>query len=82
MDRDNLNDVQRVQNKTSGGKAKVMLFGEFSGEKRAEEVDDPYYVRGLKTRFCNRLLAHHVIRAVVMDLKLPMNSAPDSLRTS
>ncbi|KAH7419955.1 phosphotyrosine protein phosphatase I superfamily [Cadophora sp. MPI-SDFR-AT-0126] len=42
MDRDNLRDLQRIHQR-SGGKAKVMLFGEFAGKKRAEEVDDPYY---------------------------------------
>jgi low molecular weight phosphotyrosine protein phosphatase len=42
MDRDNLRDLQRIHQRT-GGKAKVMLFGEFAGKKRAEEVEDPYY---------------------------------------
>ncbi|PSS27432.1 hypothetical protein M430DRAFT_112213 [Amorphotheca resinae ATCC 22711] len=42
MDRDNLRDLQRIHQR-AGGKAKVMLFGEFSGKKKAEEVDDPYY---------------------------------------
>ncbi|KAF8852160.1 phosphotyrosine protein phosphatase [Acephala macrosclerotiorum] len=42
MDRDNLRDLQRLQQR-HGGSAKVMLFGEFAGKKRAEEVDDPYY---------------------------------------
>ncbi|KAG9239627.1 phosphotyrosine protein phosphatase I superfamily [Amylocarpus encephaloides] len=42
MDRDNLQDLQRLHQR-SGGNAKVMLFGEFAGRKRAEEVDDPYY---------------------------------------
>lgn len=48
MDRDNLRDLQRIQ-KRVGGKAKVMLFGEYAGgggtgkKKRAEEVEDPYY---------------------------------------
>ena len=42
MDRDNLRDLQRIHQR-AGGKAKVMLFGEFAGKKRAEEVDDPYY---------------------------------------
>ncbi|CZS92350.1 hypothetical protein WAI453_000226 [Rhynchosporium graminicola] len=42
MDRDNLHDLQRIH-KRGGGKAKVMLFGEFAGKKKAEEVDDPYY---------------------------------------
>jgi low molecular weight phosphotyrosine protein phosphatase len=43
MDRDNLYDVERL-NKSGSGKAKVMLFGEFNGKKRPDEVDDPYYV--------------------------------------
>ncbi|KAG4425199.1 hypothetical protein IFR04_001566 [Cadophora malorum] len=42
MDRDNLRDLQRIHQR-GGGKAKVMLFGEFAGKKKAEEVDDPYY---------------------------------------
>ncbi|KUJ11807.1 LMWPc-domain-containing protein [Mollisia scopiformis] len=42
MDRDNLRDLQRLQQRADG-KAKVMLFGEFGGKKRAEEVEDPYY---------------------------------------
>ncbi|PMD57058.1 low molecular weight phosphotyrosine protein phosphatase [Hyaloscypha bicolor E] len=42
MDRDNLRDLQRIHQR-AGGKATVKLFGEFSGKKRAEEVDDPYY---------------------------------------
>lgn len=43
MDRDNLRDLQRIQQRAGGGKAQVMLFGEFAGKKRAEEIDDPYY---------------------------------------
>lgn len=43
MDRDNLYDVQRLHGSKTG-KAKIMLFGEFAGKKRAEEVQDPYYV--------------------------------------
>ena len=42
MDRNNLKDLQRIHQK-AGGKAKVMLFGEFGGRKKAEEVGDPYY---------------------------------------
>lgn len=42
MDRDNLRDLQRIHQRV-GGKAKVMLFGEYAGKKKAEEVDDPYY---------------------------------------
>ncbi|EKD13730.1 phosphotyrosine protein phosphatase [Drepanopeziza brunnea f. sp. 'multigermtubi' MB_m1] len=48
MDRDNLRDLQRLQQRSGGkAKAKVMLFGEYAGRKGAkekvEEVDDPYY---------------------------------------
>lgn len=42
MDKSNLRDIQNVQKKASGG-AKVMLFGEFNGKGKAEEVIDPYY---------------------------------------
>jgi len=42
MDRSNLRDLQRLQQR-GGGNAKVMLFGKFAGGKRPEEVDDPYY---------------------------------------
>jgi len=42
MDRDNLRDLQRIHRRT-GGKARVMLFGEFAGQTKAEEIDDPYY---------------------------------------
>jgi low molecular weight phosphotyrosine protein phosphatase len=42
MDRDNLSDLKRIHQRT-GGTAKVMLFGEFAGKKKAEEVNDPYY---------------------------------------
>ncbi|RFU30954.1 hypothetical protein B7463_g5382, partial [Scytalidium lignicola] len=43
MDRQNLLDIQRLSQRSGGGKAKVMLFGEFSGSKRPEVVEDPYY---------------------------------------
>ncbi|RDA86925.1 hypothetical protein CP532_1830 [Ophiocordyceps camponoti-leonardi (nom. inval.)] len=39
MDRSNLSDLEGMRR---GGKAKVMLFGEFSGAK-AEPIVDPYY---------------------------------------
>lgn len=42
MDRSNLRDLQRLQQKKPEGKAKVMLFGEYSGGK-AEVMEDPYY---------------------------------------
>jgi low molecular weight phosphotyrosine protein phosphatase len=42
MDRSNLYDLQRLQQRKPAGKAKVMLFGEYSGGK-VEVVEDPYY---------------------------------------
>ena len=42
MDRSNLYDLQRLQQRKPTGKAKVMLFGEHSGGK-VEAVEDPYY---------------------------------------
>jgi low molecular weight phosphotyrosine protein phosphatase len=43
MDRSNLSDLQRMQQRKPGGKAKVMLFGEYSGTGKAEAISDPYY---------------------------------------
>lgn len=43
MDSSNLRNTKRVNKSPSGGKAKVLLFGEYNGASRAEEVEDPYY---------------------------------------
>ena len=43
MDRSNLSDLQRLHRGNPDTKAKVMLFGEYSGTGTAEVVDDPYY---------------------------------------
>jgi low molecular weight phosphotyrosine protein phosphatase len=47
MDNSNLRDLQRVQQRLNAAgektKAKVMLFGEFGGKPKAEQVGDPYY---------------------------------------
>lgn len=43
MDRSNLSDLQRIQQRKQGSKAKVMLFGEYSGSGKAEIINDPYY---------------------------------------
>ncbi|KAL8713764.1 MAG: hypothetical protein Q9220_002290 [cf. Caloplaca sp. 1 TL-2023] len=49
MDEDNLQDLSRIQRrlvKSSGvqaAPAKVMLFGDFGGQQKGEEVVDPYY---------------------------------------
>ena len=72
MDSSNLHDLQRIQRRVDakGGKskAKVMLFGEYSGKKRAEHVEDPYYgadngfetVYEQVTRFSKNSLAQEV----------------------
>ena len=43
MDRSNLSDIERARKGKANSKAKVMLFGEYSGTGRAEVVSDPYY---------------------------------------
>jgi low molecular weight phosphotyrosine protein phosphatase len=47
MDNANLRDLQRAQQRVNAvgekTKAKVMLFGEFGGKPKAEQVGDPYY---------------------------------------
>ncbi|KAH6697297.1 phosphotyrosine protein phosphatase [Plectosphaerella plurivora] len=43
MDRHNLQDLQRLHRGNSEAKAKVQLWGEYSGTGKAEEVEDPYY---------------------------------------
>jgi low molecular weight phosphotyrosine protein phosphatase len=47
MDAYNLRDLQRLQRKVEGKgqpiKAKVMMFGDFGGKNKGEEVIDPYY---------------------------------------
>ncbi|EPQ66342.1 Bgt-4626 [Blumeria graminis f. sp. tritici] len=42
MDRSNLENLQALQKK-AGGKARLMLFGEFAGKGSPEEIIDPYY---------------------------------------
>lgn len=43
MDRSNLEDLKRIQQRKPGSKAKLMLFGEYSGTGQAEVISDPYY---------------------------------------
>lgn len=43
MDRSNLSDLQRQKKGNPESKAKVMLFGEYSGTGKAETISDPYY---------------------------------------
>ena len=42
MDQENLEDLQKIQRRV-GGDAKVMLFGEYAGKGKVEEIEDPYY---------------------------------------
>ncbi|KAI0427808.1 protein-tyrosine phosphatase [Xylaria sp. FL1042] len=47
MDNSNHSDIRRRQGrKGDNEKAKVMLFGEFSGTGRKEVIQDPYYIDG------------------------------------
>ncbi|KAL6864046.1 phosphotyrosine protein phosphatase I superfamily [Trichoderma novae-zelandiae] len=43
MDLSNLSDLERLKRENKDSKAKVMLFGEYSGTKKPEVVADPYY---------------------------------------
>ena len=43
MDRSNLSELERMKQRKPNSKAKVMLFGEYSGAGRAEVISDPYY---------------------------------------
>ena len=43
MDQSNLSDLQRTQRQKPGSKAKLSLFGDYSGRKKAEVIDDPWY---------------------------------------
>lgn len=46
MDQSNLSNLQLLQRDTSTCKARVMLFGEYSGTSKVEIVNDPYYGGG------------------------------------
>ncbi|KAJ6784413.1 hypothetical protein PWT90_10459 [Aphanocladium album] len=68
MDRSNLSDLTRLQKGNPDAKARVMLFGEFSGTGKAEIVNDPYYGgdAGFKRAFeqCSRF-ANNFLNDVV-----------------
>jgi low molecular weight phosphotyrosine protein phosphatase len=68
MDRSNLSDLQRLQRGNPDSKAKVMLYGEFSGKNKPEIVNDPYYggVDGFTKAFeqCSRF-AENFLNEVV-----------------
>lgn len=56
MDRANLSELKRWK-KSDNAKAKVMLFGEYSGSGKAEVVQDPYYggQQGFETAYAQCL---------------------------
>ncbi|OAA33561.1 low molecular weight phosphotyrosine protein phosphatase [Moelleriella libera RCEF 2490] len=68
MDRSNLSDLQHLHKGNPDTKAKVMLFGEYSGTGKAEVVSDPYYGgrNGFETAFkqCSRF-AKNFLKEVV-----------------
>ncbi|KAI0473205.1 phosphotyrosine protein phosphatases I [Xylariaceae sp. FL0804] len=43
MDQSNYSDLQKWRRDGSTGRARVMMFGEFSGKGRTEAIRDPYY---------------------------------------
>lgn len=72
MDKSNLSDVQREQRKKPGSKAKVLLFGEYSGTGKTEIVNDPYYGgdRGFETAYeQTRRFSRNFLREVFPDVK-------------
>jgi low molecular weight phosphotyrosine protein phosphatase len=62
MDRSNLHDLKKLQKRKPNSKAKVMLFGEHSGNGRVEVVEDPYYGgrEGFEVAYeqCSRFTKH------------------------
>ncbi|KAJ2959495.1 hypothetical protein NQ176_g11115 [Zarea fungicola] len=70
MDRSNLTDLQRLQRGNPDSKAKVMLFGEYSGAGtgKPEVVSDPYYGgdAGFRTAFeqCSRFAKNFLEQVV------------------
>lgn len=58
MDRNNLSDLQRMHKNKPEARAKIMLFGEYSGTGKAEVVQDPWYgpLDGFETTYnqCSR----------------------------
>ncbi|KHN93897.1 low molecular weight phosphotyrosine protein phosphatase [Metarhizium album ARSEF 1941] len=68
MDRSNLSDLLRLHRGNSDTKAKVMLFGEFSGTHEAEVVSDPYYggPDGFEKAFeqCSRFSRNFIERVI------------------
>ncbi|KAF3762932.1 phosphotyrosine protein phosphatases I [Cryphonectria parasitica EP155] len=74
MDRNNLRDLERMHKNKPEARAKVMLFGEFSGTGKAEIVQDPWYggIDGFETTYqqCIRF-TRNFLQVVFPDITPP-----------
>lgn len=74
MDRHNLQDLQRLKRGKPDSKATVKLWGEYSGSRKAEEIDDPYYGgrEGFKTAYeqCTRF-TRNFLKDIFPDVEPP-----------
>lgn len=75
MDQYNLQDLKRLQQRGKPeSRAKVQLWGEYSGSRKAEEVDDPYYGgrEGFKTAYeqCTRF-SRNFLQDIFPDVEAP-----------
>lgn len=75
MDQYNLQDLNRLQQRGKpDSKAKVQLWGEYSGSRRAEEIDDPYYGgrEGFSTAYeqCTRF-SRNFLKDIFPDAEAP-----------
>ena len=74
MDRSNLSDLVRLQRGKPRSKAKVMLFGEYSGSQSKEVIQDPYYGghEGFETAYEQALrFSRNFLKATFPDVKEP-----------
>lgn len=74
MDRNNLRDLQRMHKNKPEARAKVMLFGEYSGTGQVEVVQDPWYgpAEGFEETYqqCQRF-TKNFLQAVFPDVTPP-----------
>lgn len=74
MDHNNLRDLERLKKSKPDGKAKAMLFGEYSGTGKAEIVEDPWYGpnQGFETTYqqCMRF-TKNFLKEVFPDVEPP-----------
>ena len=78
MDSSNLENLRRFQTrwKVKDAKAQVRMFGDFSGSRRSEVVEDPYYsgVNAFETAFeqCRRF-SLNFLRETFPDITEPVS---------